>query len=86
MPGQGLTPSIVSSNAAYSDRWANMYPQGIPFGKKKDYFDTKKRLMQLPPRVGLPDCRSLFDELQANHQIQAPSTYFVGAFCCITGT
>lgn len=36
--------------------------------------------MRLPPKVGLRGCQTLFDELQANHQIQAAVTHFVGAF------
>jgi tyrosinase len=36
--------------------------------------------MKLPPKVGLPGAKNVFDELQANHQIQASWSHFVGQF------
>ncbi|KAI4591580.1 hypothetical protein KJ359_012795 [Pestalotiopsis sp. 9143b] len=36
--------------------------------------------MSIPATLGLPGCNTLFDELQANHQIQAASVHGVGAF------
>lgn len=48
--------------------------------EKTDYLHAELCLMKAPVKIGLPGCRSLFDELQANHQIQALATHGVGAF------
>jgi tyrosinase len=48
--------------------------------EKLEYLEAELCLMALPTRVGLPGCRTLFDELQANHQIQARFVHGTGAF------
>ncbi|VUC32084.1 unnamed protein product [Clonostachys rosea] len=48
--------------------------------EKDEYIQAELCVMGLAPRVGLPGCRNVFDELQSNHQLQAAYTHFVGAF------
>lgn len=48
--------------------------------EKLEYLNAELCIMSIPATLGLPGCNTLFDELQANHQIQAASVHGVGAF------
>ncbi|KAF2843051.1 hypothetical protein M501DRAFT_993882 [Patellaria atrata CBS 101060] len=45
--------------------------------EKLEYINAELCLMQKPTKLGLPGCKTRFDELQAVHQLQAYSTHFV---------
>ncbi|KAF5534722.1 di-copper centre-containing protein, partial [Fusarium napiforme] len=70
-----LQASAKCSNKGQRRAWHTFSDE-----EKSEYINAELCIMRLPPKVGLPGARTLFDDLQANHQIQAGWTHFVGAF------
>jgi len=75
MPSKGPTTSMVRRQSSRSNNreallTLNVFNRhSLSDGEKQEYINAELCLMRLPPKAGLKSCNSVFDELQAGHQV-----------------